>query len=327
MEKPVKWGILGLGVIARHFATALASMPGARIAAVGSRSRAKAEAFAAEFGGARAHGSYGELAADPEVEAVYVATPHPMHAANALLCLSHGKAVLVEKPFTLNAREAGEVVALASARRLFLMEAMWTRFFPLMARLRAMVADGAIGDPRMVMADFAYRAPFDPERRHLNAELGGGGLLDVGIYPLSFASMFFGAPEQVTGVAEIGATGVDEQAALALRYGGGRVAAITTGVRTATHHEAWLLGTEGRVRIHAPWFIPRAMTLIRPGRDDEEIVEPFEGNGYQFEAQEVADCLRNGRHESTVMPLDESLQLMRTMDDLRAQWNMRYPGE
>ena len=264
----LNWGILGLGVIARHFATALAATPGARIAAVGSREQAKADAFAAEFGAARAHGSYEALAADPEVEAVYIATPHPMHAANALLCLRHGKAVLLEKPFTLNAPEAEEVVALARERRLFLMEAMWTRFFPLMARLRAMVADGAIGDPRMVVADFGYRAPFDPQRRHLNPELGGGGLLDVGIYPLSFASMFFGAPEQVTGVAEIGRTGVDEQAALALRYGKGRVAAITTGVSTATPHEAWLMGTEGRIRIHPPWFIPRAMTLTRPGSDD-----------------------------------------------------------
>lgn len=326
--QPLRWGIMGTGNIAAQFARALAELPDHALAAVGSRSLEKARAFSDAFGAtATAHPSYEALAQDAGVDVIYIATPHPQHAPNALTCLLCGKPALVEKPFTLNADEAKDIVLTAREKGLFVMEAMWTRFFPLMERLRAMVADGAIGEPRMIHADFGYRSDKGPEHRHLNPALGGGALLDVGCYPLSFASMLLGHPDRVTGMAHVGPTGVDEQAAIVLHHPGGRLACLSTAVTTLTPREAVVMGTEGQLRIHSPWFHPRVMTWSRPGVADEVIEVPFEGNGYRYEAEEVARCLRAGRTESAVMPLDESVALMRTMDTLRKSWKVRYPGE
>ena len=324
---PVRWGILGAGSIAARFAEALAALPEAETLAVGSRSQNSADRFAEAHGFSRAYPTYEDLAADPDVDVVYVATPHPFHAGNVELCLLAGKAVLCEKPFTMNAAEARRIVGIARGRNLFLMEGMWTRFFPLMERLRKVIADGTIGEPRMLTVDFGFRAEPDPSSRLFDPKLGGGAMLDVGVYCVSFASMVLGPPVRGTGYAYLGETGVDEQFAVALEHGGGRLSAITAGTRTATPHEATVLGTEGYARIHSPWWRPEAMTISRPGREDEVVREPTEENGFRYEAAEVARCLGAGEKESALMPLDETISVLETMDGIRAGWSLRYPGE
>jgi len=259
----IRWGILGTGGIACQFATGLSYLPEARLAAVGSRTAGRAAWFGDTFAVPRRHASYAALAADPDVDVVYVATPHPCHLADALLCLEHGKAVLCEKPLTMNSVEAGTLVARARAKRLFLMEAMWMRFFPLMFRLRELLAEGVIGEVRMVYADFGFHPAYDPAGRLLNRELGGGSLLDVGVYPVSFAHMILGEPERVTGFAHLGETGVDEQAAFVLAYAGGRLASLTSSVRHRTAQEAVIVGSEGLIRVHARFWRPSRMTLSR----------------------------------------------------------------
>lgn len=323
---PLRWGILGLGGIANKFAEGLQALDDAKLVAVGSRSQEKADKFGDKFNAPHRHASYQALADDPEVDAIYIATPHPPHAEDAILCLNAGKAVLCEKPFTINRAEAEQVVKVAREKNIFLMEAMWTRFFPIMHKVRELIADGAIGDVRMLQADFGYRAGFNPESRVFSPALGGGGLLDVGVYPISFASDLFGSPTKVTGVAHLGETGVDEEAAMALLYDAGRIAVLSTGVRVNTPHEAYILGTDGKIKIPEPWWKPATMTLTAGGKT-EEIELPFESNGYQFEAQEVARCIRAGKTESEIMPLDETLAIMGTMDELRAQWGLKYPME
>lgn len=324
---PVRWGIIGAGSIAAAFSEALAALPNAERLAVGSRSGPTAQAFAEANGFSRSYASYGELAADPDVDVVYVATPHPFHAENVELCLRAGKAVLCEKPFAMNAAEARRVVGISRERGLFLMEGMWTRFFPLMGSLRGMLSDGTIGEPRMLTVDFGFRGPFDPSSRLFDPKLGGGAMLDVGVYCVSFASMVLGRPALAAGFSHLGETGVDEQFAAVLEHGGGRLSAITAATRTATPQEATVVGTEGSVRVHSPWWRPEAMTVSRPGEEDRLVEEAPEGNGFGYEAAEVMRCLESGRKESEIMPLDETISVLETMDGIRAAWGLRYPGE
>lgn len=326
MSTKIRWGIIGTGSIAGKFAEALAVLPDAELVAVGSRSTAAADAFAARFNVPRRHASYAALAEDTSVDALYVATPHPLHAENTLMGLAAGKPVLCEKPFTLNAREAATVVRFAREKKLLVMEAMWTRFLPPLVRLREMLAAGAIGAPRMLSADFGFRAA-QQVGRWFDPALGGGALLDVGVYPVSLASMIFGAPSQVTGFADLGPTGVDEQSAMVLRHPKGELAVLNAAIRLNTPQEATVFGTLGRIQMHAGWWKGSAMTHYLDSGGEEFIEFPFTGNGYQFEAVEFMRCLREGRTESPVMPLDETLSIMQTLDTLRAQWGLKYPGE
>ena len=323
----VRWGILGTGGIARQFTAGLRDSPGADILAVGSRSKDSARKFADAFGVPRPHAGYEELAADPDVDVIYVATPHPIHEENVTLCLKAGKHVLCEKPMTVNAEQAERLISLAEERGLFLMEGMWTRFFPLMERVREMLSSGAIGEPRMLGVDFGFRAPFDPLQRLFNPDLGGGALLDVGVYCVSLSSMVFGAPNKISGLAHLGETGVDEQSAAILKHGDGQISTISIATRTRTPQEAVISGTEGRIRIHSEWWRPHTLTLYRPGQEDETIEALSTGNGFPHEAAEVMNCIRSGERESAVMPLRETLEIARTMDELRRQWGLVYPGE
>ena len=322
-----RWGILGTGAIARQFVRGLCSVPEAEVFAVGSRSEASAAKFADKNNIPRGHASYEDLASDPDVDVVYIATPHPHHAENAALCLQAGKAVLCEKPFCVNAAEAEQVVELAREKRLFIMEGMWTRFFPLMEEVRRLVSQRALGEVRMLNADFGFRADLDPASRLFDQKLGGGALLDVGVYCVSFASMILGQPSGSVGLSHLGETGVDEQASIVLEHEGGRLANLSIGIRTATPQEATVMGTEGYVRIHAPWWRPKSMTIYRPGEESETVEAPVSGNGFNYEAAEVIRCLKAGKTESDVMPLDETISVMRTMDSIRAAWGLRYPGE
>jgi predicted dehydrogenase len=327
MSETIRWGILSTGNITKQFARGLAALPDAQLLAVGSRSRESANAFGDMFGVERRYASYEELASDPDIDAIYIGTPHPFHKENSLLCLSHGKAVLCEKPFAINAQQAQEVISYARQKRVFLMEAMWTRFMPIMVRLRELLAEGVIGEVRMINADFGFRARPNPEHRLFNPALGGGALLDVGIYPLSLASMILGQPDRITSMAHLGETGVDENDAIILGYPGGALAVLTTAIRTLTPMEVVLNGTDGRITIHSRWWCPNRMTVEIYGKEKTEIEMPYAGNGYNYEAAEVARCLRAGLLESSVMPLDETLALMQTMDKIRAQWGLTYPME
>ncbi len=326
MSDRFRWGIVSTGGIARTFADALKRLPDAELLAVGSRTQASADAFGDDFGVPRRYGSYEALAADPDVDILYIATPHMFHHRDALMALEAGKHVLVEKAFTMNAREAEEVIALARAKGLFAMEAMWTRFFPAMIRLRELLAGGAIGEPQMVRADLSHRVEFHPKHRLYDPEVGGGALLDIGIYPIAFAWDVLGPPDRVTGVAHIGQSGVDDQSACLFEYDAGPMAVLSFSQTTDAPREAMVSGTDGFIRVEGRWQQPSRLTLVRG--DLEEILElPFEGSGYQYEAVAVMDGIRAGRTESPIMPLDETLAIMRVMDDLRAQWGLRYPGE
>lgn len=322
----IRWGILGTGKIAKKFATGLAHVSQADLVAVGSRSEASADAFGAAFGIPRRHASYEALVADPEVDVVYVATPHTLHREHALLALRHDRAVLCEKPFAINAVEAEEVVAVARERGLFVMEAMWTRFIPLITHLRTLLADGVIGDVRMLAADFGFRADFGPGHRLFDRALGGGALLDVGVYPVSFASMVWGAPARIASFAHLGPTGVDEHAAILLDYGD-RLATLYAAIDVDTPVEATLMGTAGRIQVHRRFHHASRLTITRPDAPDEVVERPVEGNGLHYQAVEVMRCLREGLTESPVMPLDETVSILRTMDTIRAQWGLAYPGE
>jgi predicted dehydrogenase len=327
MDK-IRWGILGTGGIARKFADGLAILPDAELTAVGSRTPEAAEAFGSAYKIPHRHGSYAELMRDPDVDVIYVATVHPLHCENSLGCLAAGKAVLCEKPFTINAAELEKVVAAARRRKLFLMEAMWTRYFPAVVKVRSLLAEGAIGEVRQVQADFCMKPEFNPKGRLFDPALGGGALLDLGVYPISLASMVFGeAPRKIVTTASLGSTGVDEQSGAVMEYSNGRLALVACSFRFMSPQEAHILGTAGRIRIHKPFWYADTFTISRAGHEDETIRMPYLGNGYAHEAKEVMDCLRNGRLESGVMPLDESLRIMRTLDTVRAQWGFQYPGE
>ena len=327
MTDTFRWGILGTGSIARQFATGLQALPNATLAAVGSRSQEGADTFGSQFGADRRHASYAALAADPDVDAIYVATPHSLHRENTLLCIEHGKPVLCEKPFAINAAQAEAMVAAARARGTFLMEAMWTRFLPLIGRMRQLLAEGAIGEVRMMQVDFGFRTSVNPKGRLFDPALGGGALLDVGVYPVSLASLVLGQPSRIASLADIGTTGVDEQAGIILGYEGGQLALLSTAIRTNTPHEARIMGTGGLIHLHGQWWRGTGLTLAVNGQEPQSIEEPITGNGYNYEAAEVMRCVRAGLAESDTMPLDETLAIMRTLDAVRAEWGLRYPME
>lgn len=323
----IHWGILGTGRIAGDFATGLTSLPDAELAAVGSRSAAAGGAFAERFGAKRAHASYDDLVNDPDVDIVYVATPHPFHYANARLCLEAGKPVLCEKPFTLNAAQARDLVSLAREKRHFLMEAMWTRCLPALVEARRVVDAGTIGEMRLLTADFGFQKAFDPAHRLFDPALGGGALLDVGVYLVSLASVFLGPATDIRSLAHIGSSGVDEQAALILGYEGGQLAQLTAAITAATPQEATIVGTNGWIRLHPLWWRVSRLTIAVNGQEPETVDAPFTGNGYCHEAAEAMRCLRAGALESPLMPLDETVTILETMDRVRAEWGLRYPGE
>lgn len=320
-EKKCRWGIISTGNIAHRFANDLALMDEVEIAAVGSRSQESADRFGREYGIARCHGSYEALAADPDVNVVYVATPHPMHRDNTIMCLERGKPVLCEKPMALCEADAAEMVRVARDRGVFLMQGMWTYFFPVVTKARELIESGRIGEVRMVECDFGFRGGWDPAGRLLSRELGGGALLDVGIYPVALAHLFLGGePEKVVAAAHIGETGVDEQTVMSLRFGDGRLAALSCAIRTQTKIRASIYGTEGHITIATPCFRPTYMVVQLPDAEREEIHLPPDGRGFTHEIREVIRCLRAGETESPVLTHEISLGIMRTLDRIRAVW-------
>lgn len=327
MTSKTRWGILGTGWIATMFAQDL-RQSGRTMSAVGSRSQAQADRFAAEFGIAHAHASYEALVADPDVDIIYVATPHPLHFANARMALSAGKHVLMEKPFTLNAREAEEIVAFAEARGLVILEAMWTRFLPHMIRVREIVSSGALGTIRSVIADHTQDLPDDPAHRLNNLALGGGALLDLGIYPVSLAWDILGGPQSIQATATFKATGADAQVATLFKYAGGAVAVTLSASDSAGPNRATILGTEGWIDIDAVWYKPSSFRVYdSKNRMTEEFTSTVAGLGRQFQADEMERLISAGLTAGTIMPPTESVAIMRTLDTIRSQIGLRYPNE
>jgi predicted dehydrogenase len=336
----IGWGLVGAGGISDHLARALSHVPEARLVAVGSRDVVKAQAFIdkpreheAIVEPVRAHGSYQALVDDPEVDVVYIGTPHPDHVDTMRLAIAAGKAVLCEKPFTLNRREAEAAVALARRHDVFLMEAMWMRYVPAMVELKRLLAAGAIGELVSVSADFGFSAAGLPAtHRALAPELGGGGLLDIGIYPLNLAAFVLGDIVGAQADAELGPTGVDVHTVFNLRHAGGQRSQGMCSLRSTTACRATILGTDGRIDITPPFYAAQQLQLARGTRPPEEtpvevIDRPWRGNRYVHQVEEVHRCLRAGLAESPVMPLDETVALVGWMDAMRAQFGLRYPGE
>jgi predicted dehydrogenase len=324
---PLRWGMIGTGWIADRFASDLRLLPGAEVVAVGSRAQAGADVFADLHQIAHRHPSYEALVADDNVQAVYVSTPHPGHHDAALAAIQAGKHVLCEKPFTMDAAQAGSLVDAARTQGVFLMEAMWTRFLPHVVQMRSEIASGRLGDLRMVIADHTQWFAPDPAHRLFAPGLGGGALLDLGIYPVSFSSMVFGTPTRITAVSDPAFTGVDAQTSMVLQHEGGRQSVLTTSLEVAGPNRASVMGTDARIEIESYWLGPSRF-ILTPREGDPEVFAPDEpGNGLRHQAAEVARCIAAGARESTVMPLDETVAIMRTMDEVRRQINLTYPGE
>jgi predicted dehydrogenase len=324
---PIRWGILGAGGIAATVSADIAGTPGNELAAVAARDADRAAAFAAAHGVARSYGSYAELVADPDVDVVYIATTQAQHRDNALLALRAGKPVLVEKAFTLTARQAREVVDEARARQLFCMEAMWMRVDPLVRQALELVHDGAIGDVVGVRADLSKHFPYDPAGRLYDLAVGGGALLDLGVYPVTFAYAVLGRPESQAVTGALAPTGSDLTAALQWTYRDGRVAQIYCSAAGYSPYAGLITGTDGWLRLDPRVHHPSTLTLHNSAGDRVIDAPPKVGNGYGHEVAEVARCLREGLLESPYVPLDDTVAVLELLDDARRQLGVRYPAD
>ncbi|MFF7293375.1 Gfo/Idh/MocA family protein [Microbacterium sp. NPDC008134] len=327
----LRWGILATGGIAGSFASDL-RVAGLDLVAVGSRSQESADAFAARFDIPHAHASYEALVADPDVDIIYVSTPHPLHHANARLALEAGKHVLIEKAFTLNRSEAEDLQRLATERGLLATEAMWTRYLPHMIRAREILAAGTLGEVRSVTADHTQLLPSDPTHRLNALELGGGALLDLAIYPISFVWDILGAPTTTHAVARLIETGADAEVATVMTHEGGAVSTTLSSSRTAGPNRATILGTKARIEIDRFFWAPSVLRVIDP---EGTMLEEFDGRldpetggrGMQFEALAAERLVREGNLAGDILPLAESVAIMGTLDEIRRQIGVTYPGE
>lgn len=324
MSAEIRWGVVGPGRIAESVLPDFAFVPHARVVAVASRSQERADAFAARHGIDRAHRSYAAILADPEVDVLYVATPHAQHHAVALAALRAGKALLVEKSFTATTAGAAEVIDTARRTGVFAMEAMWTRFQPAVVALRELVGDGAIGEVRSVQADLGVSREYDPADRLFAPALGGGALLDLGVYVVSFAQLLLGTPDRVLATGSLFPSGVDAEAALLLGYDDGRTATLLASLRQGLPGQARVFGTAGWIDVLPRFHHPDTIVLHRAGAEPETITRPPTGEGYAHEFVEVTECLRAGRTESTVMPLADTLAVQDVLGQAAEQLGVRH---
>ena len=315
IERDIRWGIVGPGRIASQLVKDFSLTPNAVALGVASRSSERAAAFAAEHGLERAYGSYREIIADPDIDALYIATPHPQHHAIALAAIEAGKALLIEKTFTATVAGAEQVVAAGRERGVFVMEAMWTRFQPAIVAARELIADGAIGDVRQVQADLGVDRPYDPTDRLFDPAQGGGAMLDLGVYVVSLAQHFLGDPTRLAVSGSLAPTGVDAEAGLLLGYDDGRAASLLISLRGATPGAARIHGTRGWIDIPPRFHHPKRILLGRAGENPEEIFRQPIGGGYAHELIEVTECVRAGKTESAVMPLRDTLAVQRVLND------------
>ncbi|MFB8170449.1 Gfo/Idh/MocA family protein [Kitasatospora purpeofusca] len=324
----LNWGVMAPGGIAAHFTETLRQHTGQKVVAVGSRDAARARAFADRFNIPAAHGGYAELVGNDEVDIVYVASPHSAHFEHAMQAIEAGRHVLVEKAFTRNAREAEQLIEAARERGVFLMEAMWTRFLPHIDVVRQVLESGLLGEVHTVTADHGQRMDPDPAHRMFAPELAGGALLDLGVYPVSFASMVLGPFASVTAVGTKAFTGVDGQASIVVTTGSGAHGVLNTTLFARTPTSASISGTHARLEIDGPFYGAAAVRLV--GRDNELLdtfVPPRRDGGMSYQAAEAARCIGAGRPESDLMPLAETLDIMRVLDGVRRDLGVVFPGE
>ncbi len=324
MKRNYRWGILGAGRIAEKFATALNYTDGAELYAIASRDTAKGQAFAGRYGAAKQYSRYEDLVTDPAVDIIYIATPHVFHCEQTLLCLRHQKAVLCEKPLALNEREVTKMVGEARRQEVFLMEGMWSRFMPSINKARELIDAGAIGAVQYLHADFGFKAPYDVQGRLYNRRLGGGSLLDVGIYPVFLSSFLLGEPATIHTIAGKSATGVDEYCNVVFQYPGGQTAHIFSAINVQTGLQAEIAGTEGRLLLQRPWYKSEQLVLERSNGETSSFSFPLECNGFEYEIHEVMECLDKGFSECPALPLDMSLEMSRTMDIIGQQAGVGY---
>lgn len=317
--KNYRWGILGIGKIAQKFASDLALLPQARLTAAASRSEERAADFARRYGAPLHFGSYEALAACPDVDIVYIATPHVSHCEAALMCLEQGKAVLCEKPLAMNALQVERMMEASARHDAFLMEAVWTRFMPATLAMLELIQAGAIGQVVAVKADFGFAAHYDPQGRLFNPALGGGALLDIGIYPAFLALLVLGMPARIRAAASFGPSRVDEDTAMIFEYDHGAMAHLHANLRYDTPIEAQIYGTAGHIHLHSRWHHARELTLHRKDHAPEVFRYDYPGLGYQFEAAEVMRCLDAGLRESPLLPLDFSLSLAKILDQTASE--------
>lgn len=327
MRDSVSWGILATGHISHNFTTD-AKLARLDIAAVGSRSLDSAQRFAKEFEIPRAHGSYQDLVDDEAVDVIYVGTPHPWHFENAMAALEAGKHVLVEKPFTLNKPQAEALREAAKSRGLLVTEAMWTRYLPHMVRIREIIASGGIGEIRTIFADHTQLFNGDPTHRINALELGGGALLDLGIYPISLIWDLLGAPTTVQAAGRLGSTGADTEVAVVMTHTSGAVSTCTSSSRAKGPNTAHILGSEGRIDIHPIWYTASGFTHFNSSGDVvEEFTVPPEGRGMQYQAIALEQYIAEGTLGGELITIDDSVEIMGTLDEIRSQIGVHYPAE
>lgn len=324
--KTYNWAILGCGRIARKFSNDLKLLPNARLYAAAARNYANAEAFAGELGFEKAYGSYEEMLADPEVDVVYVATPHSHHHEHVMMCLRAGKAVLNEKAFALTLREAREMVQTARDKGIFLMEAFWTRFQPSFLKTLEILQSGELGSLKIVRSDFAFHAIKDPEKRLYNVSLGGGSLLDIGIYPVFAALSVLGVPKRIKALATFAETRIEESIAMVFQYPGGELASLYSSFATNSFVTTEYNCEKGSIFLARRWMAPTSVTVWHEGGREESFTFQEPGNGYQYEAKHVMECLDAGKTESDMMPLDFTLKMMETLDRIRMETGIVFPG-
>ncbi len=326
MSDKIRWGILGCGKIANKFASDLKLVHDAELKAVASRSPSKLESFSKDHRPHLSFNTYEELVACPDVDAIYIATPHGLHYEHTLLCLNHGKAALCEKAFALNLRQAEEMVALARAKKIFLMEAFWTKFIPQYQGAMEIIRSGRIGTIKLIQADFGFKAPEPKAQRLYDPMLGGGSLLDIGIYPIFLAQSILGRPTEIQALITPFETGVDEQCVMTMKFADGALAVLSSTFAAETPVEAMIAGTEGRVVMRDRFHNAMATVELVMGKEEPETIDVHRepGFGYQFEIRHVNECLRKGFIESPVLTLDDSLKLMETLDRVRKACDIRY---
>lgn len=366
-KKKIGWGIFGTGNISHQFAQGLSRLPDAQLIGVASRKLESAQCFAKKFKAKFAYEGYEGLIRNPEVDVVYIATPNSKHKEHSLLCLNANKAVLCEKPFALNAQEAKEVIDLARSKRIFCMEAMWMRFMPLVRKAREFVKNGSIGEPQVLTVNFGESICFNTQENVFKSEMGGGSLLDLGVYGISLMVYLFGTPSHAAGRLIIGKSGIDELATISFEFPDGKIAIVNASLRCCFFNEAVISGSLGRIRLCEPFYRPHCLGITRYPKPfvkkqthlrqsllsraedqlwirklylrlshsfpfikrfaEKQLVDFFKGNGFHYEAKEVMDCIYRGAYESEVMPLNDSLKILELMDSIRKQNNFYFPQE
>ncbi len=326
----IKWGILACGRIAKKFAADLKLVDDAELVAVASRSVINAKAFVDEYPAKHVFGSYEELVACEDVDVIYVASPHSHHHEHTMLCLNAGKAVLCEKAFAINHRQAMEMVALARAKNIFLMEALWTRFLPHYLKVRDMIASGMIGEPKGVLANFGFKPPEPVSPRLYDPALGGGTLLDIGIYPIFLAQSLLGVPDKIIATMEPAPTGVDQQCSMIFQYKSGAIASLFSTFESNLETDADVFGDKGRIRLTNRFYEPSATIQYYPGAIESRSLISLDretGWGYQHEIRHANECLKKGLTESPVHSLDDTLAIMQTLDRVREVIGLKYKAD